>query len=190
MAYFYGEEGPLTAVFGWKPIADAPEGYGFDFVNSDVILHELSVKDGRLVTPGGTSYRILYLGGRSQRMTLPVLRKLESWLSRARCWWAKGRWIRPAWRTMKRSFSAIADQLWGKNGAETDTALQILGRASHRWIGARRVGRGFVFIGLTANEALAQLGVARDLEYTKPEPDTNADVRASQARRRRRLFRR
>ncbi len=63
VAYFYGEEGPLTAVFGWKPIEDAPEGYGFDFVNSDVVLHELSFKDGRLVTPGGTSYRILYLAG-------------------------------------------------------------------------------------------------------------------------------
>ena len=44
VAYFYGEEGPLTAVFGWKAADDAPEGYGFDFVaNSDVILHELSV---------------------------------------------------------------------------------------------------------------------------------------------------
>ncbi len=41
VAYFYGEEGPLTAVFGWKGIEDAPDGYGFDFVNSDVILHEL-----------------------------------------------------------------------------------------------------------------------------------------------------
>ena len=39
VAYFYGEEGPLTAVFGWKAIEDAPEGYGFDFVNSDVVLH-------------------------------------------------------------------------------------------------------------------------------------------------------
>ena len=77
VAYFYGEEGPLTAVFGWKGQHDAPEGYGFDFVNSDVVLHQLSFKDGRLVTPGGTSYRILYLGGRSQRMTLPVLQQLK-----------------------------------------------------------------------------------------------------------------
>ena len=77
VAYFYGEEGPLTAVFGWKGVEDAPEGYGFDFVNSDVVLHELSYKDGWLTTPGGTSYRILYLGGRSQRMTLPVLRRIR-----------------------------------------------------------------------------------------------------------------
>ena len=78
VAYFYGEEGPLTAVFGWKAQQDAPDGYAFDFVNSDVILNHLKFADGRLVTPGGTSYRILYLGGRSQRMTLPVLEQLIS----------------------------------------------------------------------------------------------------------------
>jgi hypothetical protein len=42
VAYFYGEEGPLTAVFGLKPQQDAPVGFGYDFVNSDVILHRLS----------------------------------------------------------------------------------------------------------------------------------------------------
>ena len=30
------------------------------------------------MTPGGTSYRILYLGGRSERMTLPVLKQIKS----------------------------------------------------------------------------------------------------------------
>ncbi len=44
VAYFYGEEGPLTAVFGWKAHRDAPDGYGFDFVNSDVILHQLQLQ--------------------------------------------------------------------------------------------------------------------------------------------------
>src|ERR1035438_9240239 len=60
VAYFYGEEGPLTAVFGWKTQQDAPQGYGFDFVNSDVVLNHLTVENGRLVTPGGSSYRVLY----------------------------------------------------------------------------------------------------------------------------------
>ncbi len=115
VAYFYGEEGPLTAVFGWKAIEDAPDGYGFDFVNSDVVLHELSVKDGRLVTPGGTSYRILYLGGRSQRMTLPVLRQLrESGCAGRGAGGQPARRIRRASPMMRRNFSAIADQLWGR----------------------------------------------------------------------------
>jgi len=48
VAYFYGEEGPLTAVFGWKAQQDAPDGYGFDFVNSDVLLHHMSFKEGGL----------------------------------------------------------------------------------------------------------------------------------------------
>ena len=66
VAYFYGQEGPLTAVFGLHPQTDAPQGYGYDFVNADVILNHLSLQDGRLITPGGTSYRILYLGGTSR----------------------------------------------------------------------------------------------------------------------------
>ena len=36
-----------------------------------------------------------------------------------------------------------------------------------------RVGRGLVFMGLTADEVLAELGVLCDWEYTKPEPDTS-----------------
>ncbi len=57
VAYFYGEEGPLTAVFGWKAITDAPDGYAFDFVNSDVVLHQLSVKE--VGPPHGSVWREL-----------------------------------------------------------------------------------------------------------------------------------
>jgi hypothetical protein len=37
----------------------------------------------------------------------------------------------------------------------------------------RRIGRGQLYIGLWADDALAALGVTRDFEYTKPEPDAN-----------------
>ena len=36
VAYFYGEEAPLTALYGDTPVADAPEHYGYDFVNADI----------------------------------------------------------------------------------------------------------------------------------------------------------
>ncbi len=172
VAYFYGEEGPLTAVFGWEPVGNAPEGYGFDFVNSDVILHELSVKDGRLVTPGGTSYQILFLGGRSLRMTLPVLRKIGELVEEGAVLVGERPMDSPSLTDDETAFQREADQLWGKNGAGLTRRWQILGRESPDGSGARRVGRGFVFIGLTANEVLAKLGTVRDWEYTKPEPNT------------------
>ena len=53
----------------------------------------------------------------------------------------------------------IADQIVGKERAAECTAL-------------REVGKGRVYAGASANEVLTTLGVARDFEYTKPEPDT------------------
>jgi len=78
VAYFYGQEAPLT---GLQP-QDSPRGFGFDFVNDDVVLNQLKVEDGQLITPSGMRYRMLYLGGSSRRMTLEVLRKVDE-LTRA-----------------------------------------------------------------------------------------------------------
>ncbi len=158
VAYFYGEEGPLTAVFGWKSVEDAPEGYGFDFVNSDVLLHELSVKDGRLLTPGGTSYRILFLGGRSQRMTLPVLRRIYDLVAQGAVLVGERPTDTPSLADNKQEFLRVADQLWGGTPATSQQK--------------RKVGKGRVYAGMSANEVLAALGVARDWEYTKPGADT------------------
>jgi hypothetical protein len=158
VAYFYGEEGPLTAVFGWKGFEDAPEGYGFDFVNSDVILHHLSFKDGRLVTPGGASYRILYLGGRSQRMTLPVLQKLKELVAQGAVLVGNKPSDSPSLSDNEKQFQALADELWGRKLQE--------GQA------IRKVGKGRVYRGMSTNEVLADLALPRDFEYTKPDAGT------------------
>jgi hypothetical protein len=159
VAYFYGEEGPLTAVFGWKPLEDAPQGYGFDFVNSDVILHQLSFKDGRLVTPGGASYRILYLGGRSQRITLPVLEQLRLLARQGAIIVGNKPTDSPSLADDELRFHRIADRLWGRG---TPLAGTI-----------RRVGKGRIYIGMSANDVLKALDESEDFSYSKPEPDTN-----------------
>ena len=40
--YFYGEDSNLTAIFADKS-PDVPAGYGFDYINADALIHELSV---------------------------------------------------------------------------------------------------------------------------------------------------
>ncbi len=174
VAYFYGEEGPLTAVFGWKAMSDSPDGYAFDFVNSDVVLHELSFKDGRLVTPGGTSYRILYLGGRSQRMTLPVLRQLKSLITQGAVVVGNRPTDSPSLADDPAEWKKVADSMWGSNDSPEwrRVADSLRGRAAQP-NGVRRIGKGQLYIGISANDALAALGVARDFEYTRPEPDAN-----------------
>ena len=158
VAYFYGEEGPLTAVFGWKAQQDAPEGYGFDFVNSDVVLNHLSVENGRLVSPGGTSYRLLYLGGTSRRMTLPVLRRLKQLVAQGAVLAGNRPVDSPSLSDDMKAFQRIADQLWGSKAS--------LPASGHNY------GKGKVYSGMTANEVLSALSVAKDFEYSRPEPDT------------------
>jgi alpha-L-rhamnosidase len=154
VAYFYGEEGPLTAVFGTREPLDAPEGYGFDFVNSDVVLHELSFQDGRLVTPGRTSYRILYLGGESQRMTLPVLQRLSDLVKQGAVLVGNKPADSPSLADDETEFHRLADRLWGKNASSA---------SMHKF------GEGRVYIGVTPEQALAALGTPKDFEYTAPE---------------------
>lgn len=134
VAYFYGEEAPLTAVFGLQPQQDAPVGYGFDFVNSDVILHHLSFEGGRLAAPAGTSYRLLYLGGTSQRMTLPVLRQLRDLVAQGAVIAGSKPVDSPSLSDNEAAFHAIADQLWG----ERTSAVCL---RSHLWTGQGLLGQ-------------------------------------------------
>ncbi len=158
VAYFYGEEGPLTAVYGWKPATDLPQGYGFDFVNSDVLLHHLAFQDGRMVAPSGASYRVLYLGGRSQKMTLPVLKQIASFVEQGAVVIGNRPIGSPSLADNDKEFQQVADRLWGKGTPQPGTM--------------RRAGKGRVYVGMSTDKVLAALDVQDDFAYTRPEPDT------------------
>jgi hypothetical protein len=153
VAYFYGEEGPLTAVFGWNGPTDAPDGYAFDYVNSDIVLNHLSFRSGRWMTTGGTGYRILYLGGTSYRMTLPVLRKLRDLVAQGGVLVGNRPVDSPSLSDDPKEFASVADQLWGRAPARTGTA--------------HRFRKGCVYSGMTPNEVLAALGETKDFDYEK-----------------------
>lgn len=58
IAYFIGEDTPkMTGVMN----PELPEGYSFDYINAEVIMNRISVKDGRITLPEGLSYKILVL---------------------------------------------------------------------------------------------------------------------------------
>ena len=77
VAVFYGEDQNLTERYQYAFNTDVPPGYAFDYMNPEALLTLLSVRGGRLVTPGGASYRVLYLPAYVTRVTLPVLKKLR-----------------------------------------------------------------------------------------------------------------
>ena len=58
VAYFIGEDTPkMTGIRD----PQLPAGHDFDYINSEVLLTKASVRDGRIVLPHGTSYRVLVL---------------------------------------------------------------------------------------------------------------------------------
>ncbi|MGC4048416.1 MAG: glycosyl hydrolase [Paludibaculum sp.] len=152
VAYFYGEEAPLAGLYGegGSLPKDVPTGYGFDFANSDVLLNKLTVANGGLETASGMHYRLLYLGGSSQKMTLPVLRKIRDLVQAGAVVVGNRPTGSPSLADQQAEFDAVADSLWGGSA----------------------VGKGKVISGQDVNKALSVLGVARDFDYQKPEPDS------------------
>ncbi|MBB5697934.1 glycosyl hydrolase [Sphingomonas yantingensis] len=80
VAWFYGEEAPITAIFANKVPGDLPKRHGFDMVNA-AILADLKVEGRELVSAGSARYRALYLGGSSERMTLATLERVDAILA-------------------------------------------------------------------------------------------------------------
>ncbi|MEN8202305.1 MAG: glycosyl hydrolase [Bacteroidota bacterium] len=58
LAYFIGEDTPkMTGIRD----PELPEGYSFDYINAEVILRDMYVRNGRLILPDGMSYKLLVL---------------------------------------------------------------------------------------------------------------------------------
>ncbi|MDR2286901.1 MAG: glycoside hydrolase family 2 [Prevotellaceae bacterium] len=77
VAYFIGEDAPkMTGIRN----PEIPQGYSFDYINAEVIVRDLSVKDGKLILPHGTSYRVLVLP-KLETMRPEVLQKIEQLVS-------------------------------------------------------------------------------------------------------------
>ncbi|SEW51001.1 glycosyl hydrolase [Chitinophaga arvensicola] len=58
VAYFIGEDAPkMTGIRN----PELPKGYSYDYINAEVIMQRVAVKDGKLVLPDGMSYRLLVL---------------------------------------------------------------------------------------------------------------------------------
>ena len=134
--YYYGEDNCITGLFSHS-LPDIPAGYSFDYASADVLLNRLSARGGRVVTPGGMSYRLLALDANARSMSLPVLRKLAELVR-------KGVTIsgqRPEWEPSlcgdKEEFARLVGEIWDQ-------------------------GRDNVLEGLSVAEAVAAMGIAPD----------------------------
>lgn len=73
VCYFIGEDAPKSNGIQEPPL---PEGYSFDFINYDVIMNYLDVKDGKFILPDGMSYKLMVIP-ESETMRPELLQKIS-----------------------------------------------------------------------------------------------------------------
>ncbi len=164
VAYFYGEEAPLGALVWDGYLDDVPAQYGYDFINPSALLNLIRVEQGRLVTDSGASYALLYLGGTSERMTLPVLRRISELVAAGATVVGDAPLESPALQDDPEEYRALVARLWSGG------ALTSLGKG--RVITSRDVEQVLVELGIAPDVSIdaAQAGaeipfVHRELEY-------------------------
>jgi hypothetical protein len=153
IVYFYGEDTNLTDLFLHQN-PDMPDGYNWDYINSDALIHVLTFKDGALGTPSGMRYRVLALDPHARQMSLPVLRKIRDLVMAGAVVCGPRPTSDPSLADDQNEFRQIADQLWGPGEGVS-------------------VGKGRVYGKQTLGETLAAIKVTPDFSYTRPQPDTN-----------------
>lgn len=154
VAYFYGEDSPLTALYAEAPLSPVPTAYAYDFVNADVLLNVLKSEGGDLTAPSGARYRVLYLGASASSMTLPVLRRIADLASSGATIVGHAPTGSPSLADDKVEYAKLVAQLW--SGQPTT-----------------QVGKGRVVAGTDVEAALRQIGVAPDFAYAKPAADSD-----------------
>ena len=150
LAYFYGEEAPLTGLYSDRAVPDAPKAHGYDFINADALMGALTNDGADLVTPGGARYRALYLGGSSRRMTLATLRRIHALVSSGATVIGQRPEADPGLIGDNAEHARLVGDMWA--GGE-ETAL----------------GKGRVIASNNPEAALTRMGVAPDFRAAGPE---------------------
>jgi hypothetical protein len=158
IAYLLKEGAPSSMPFwGAGLTPPLPDGYDYDFVNTDVLLHKMTVDpDGSILLPDGMRYRILVLP-RTSWMTLPVLRKIAALVRAGATVVGPRPTSSPSlvgYPAVDKQIKALADSVWGD--------INGIALTKHYY------GRGLVVWGLPLGRVLHMLSVPKDVTFDKP----------------------
>jgi hypothetical protein len=152
VCYFIGENTPImTGVRN----PELPDGYSYDYINAEVILNRVTVKDGKFVLPDGMSYNLMVLPP-FETMRPELLTKIESLVKQGGKIFGKAPKKSPSLQNYPendRIVNELANKMWGINDNEK----------------FKKYGQGTIIDGLELKDALNQLNIAKDV-------DLNADV--------------
>lgn len=147
--YFSGQTIPGFVLLDRKPIA----GFDFDVIDARALLARAAAENGRVVLPGGMSYRYLVLPeGAAEGVTPQVLGRMRQLVEGGVTLVG----MRPkrslglvGFPHSQREVEAQSDVLWGAQAAES---------------GTRRVGQGRVIWGRSLEEVIRADGLPPDVE--------------------------
>ncbi len=140
VAYFIGEDTPKMTGVTDPPL---PVGYQFDYINAEVIIRDMKVKDGMLTLPHGTRYKVLVLP-KLETMRPEVLAKIKELVHEGAVVLGPAPTRSPSLQNQLEAdmqVRTMATELWGEvDGTEV----------THR-----KYGKGLIMNGLAIEEVFA-----------------------------------
>jgi hypothetical protein len=153
-AYFIGEDTPIMTGTR-QPVQ--PAGFDFDYINAEVILERMDVRDGRWTLPDGKQYRILVLPP-LETMRPAVLTRLAELVEKGGVLYGEAPLHSPSlqdWQRADRQVRQIAERLWqGLAAGQT---------------GDRAFGKGRIFQGGGLERVVKAIGLADDVSGIDPK---------------------
>ena len=155
VCYFIGEDAPMMT--GARN-PELPEGYSYDYINAEVILERLSVKDGKFVLPDGTSYSIMVLP--PQKTIRPeLLAKIEELVKKGGVVFGQAPEKSPSLANYPEcdvQVKELAKKLWGAEKEEGS--------------GIKKYGNGHVVDELDLKTTLETIGINKDVDIDADLP--------------------
>jgi hypothetical protein len=164
IAYLLPEGAPSTMpIWGAGTQPAPPEGYDYDFVNTDILLNALKVTDdGRLEIPGRASYRVLVLPPITA-MTAEVVIKLQELVKGG----ATILGPKPANSpSLRESFMPSLPAPFSTGADVSEIATELWGDLNGTTRTINYVGKGMVVWGRTLGEVLDKLKVEPDFDWS------------------------
>lgn len=155
VCYFIGENTPIMTG-GTDPAI--PEGHSYDFINAEVILNRLSVKNGRFVLPDGMSYKVMVLPP-FKSMRPEVLKKIEALVKQGGIILGQQPEQSPSLKNYPDSdkkVQKIAGKIWGGN--------YVNGKLKNNY------GKGFVFDGYSLEALFEDINLKKDFSVDEKAP--------------------
>ena len=155
VAYFIGEDAPKMTGITYPVL---PKGYQFDYINAEVILNNLTIKNGLFTLPHGTQYKLLVLPPQ-ETMRPEVLAKIKQLVEEGGAILGPIPSQSPSLENYPHAdeeLTAMASELWkGIDGNNTKLA---------------KVGKGVVMNNMDMTEALAVANCIPDCKIADEVP--------------------